>query len=85
MDTPVTADIFRFEEFRLDRCGLFRKDQNGAFVPIAIGSRALEVLTTLVERSGDLVSRDEISQTVWPGMVIEGSNLPVPIAAPPGP
>jgi len=46
-----------------------------------IGSRALEVLHTLVERSGELVSRDEILDAVWPGTVVEGSNLPVQIAA----
>jgi DNA-binding winged helix-turn-helix (wHTH) protein len=81
MEAPATADIFLFEGFRLDRRGLFQREQNGAFIPIAIGSRALHVLFTLVERSGDLISRDEISETVWPGMVIEGSNLPVQIAA----
>jgi TolB-like protein len=81
MDAPATADVFLFEGFRLDRCGLFRRDQNGAPIPITIGSRALEVLNTLVERSGDLVSRDEILAAVWPGTVVEGSNLPVQIAA----
>jgi adenylate cyclase len=81
MDGPATAEAFQFEGFRLDRRGLFRRDQNGAFVPITIGSRALEVLNTLVERSGDLVSRDNIEAIVWPGAVIEGSNLPVQVAA----
>jgi TolB-like protein len=81
MNAPATADVFLFEGFRLDRRGLFRRDQNGAFIPIVIDSRALEVLHTLVERSGDLVLRDEILAAVWPGTVIEGSNLPVQIAA----
>ena len=81
MDAPATADVFLFEGFRLDRRGLFRRDQNGAFIPVPIGSRALEVLHTLVERSGDLVSRDDILAAVWPGTVVEGSNLPVQIAA----
>ncbi len=81
MEAPAAADVFLFEDFRLDRRGLFRRDHNGAFIPIAIGSRALEVLHTLVERSGDLVLRDEILAAVWPGTVIEGSNLPVQIAA----
>jgi adenylate cyclase len=81
MEAPATAAVFLFEDFRLDRRGLFRRDPNGAFVPITIGSRALEVLYTLVERSGDLVSREEILAAVWPGAVIEGSNLPVQIAA----
>ncbi len=81
MGAPATADVFLFDGFRLDRRGLFRRDQNGAFIPVTIGSRAIEVLHTLVERSGDLVSRDEILAAVWPGTVIEGSNLPVQIAA----
>jgi len=81
MEAPAAADAFLFEDFRLDRRGLFRKDQNGAFIPVAIGSRALEVLHTLVERSGDLVLRDEMLEAVWPGTVVEGSNLPVQIAA----
>ena len=81
MDAPATADVFLFERFRLDQRGLFRRDQNGAFIPIAIGSRALQVLYTLIARSGDLVSRDEILAAVWPGTVVEGSNLPMQIAA----
>src|SRR6516164_10662105 len=81
MDAPATDDVLMFEGYRLDRRSLFRRDQNGAFIPIVIGSRALEVLHTLVERSGELVSRDEILNAVWPGAVVEGSNLPVQIAA----
>jgi adenylate cyclase len=81
MHAPAPADVFLFEGFRLDRSGLSRRDQNGAFLPIVIGSRALEVLHTLVERSGELISRDEMLDAVWPGTVVEGSNLPVQIAA----
>jgi pentatricopeptide repeat protein len=81
MDTPATAEIFLFEGFRLDRRGLFRRDQSGVFVPITIGSRALQVLGVLVERPGDLISRNEIMAVVWPRIVVEDSNLPVQIAA----
>jgi DNA-binding winged helix-turn-helix (wHTH) protein len=60
-------DIFLFEGFRLDRQadGMFRRDERGVFVPMAIGSRALDVLGVLVGRAGDLVSRDEIIAAVW--------------------
>ncbi len=83
MNGPATADVFLFEGFRLDRRGggLFRRDEAGGFVPMPIGSRALDVLRVLVERPGDLVSRDEIMNAVWPGTVVENSNLPVQIAA----
>jgi len=81
MDALATADVFLFEGCRLDRRGLSRRDQSGAFVPVPIGSRALEILSVLVERAGDLVSRDEITNAVWPRTIVEGSNLPVQIAA----
>jgi TolB-like protein/DNA-binding winged helix-turn-helix (wHTH) protein len=81
MDTPTSADVFLFQGFRLDRCGLSRRDDNGYFVPVRLGSRAIEVLGVLVARAGDLVSRDEIMNAVWPGIVVENSNLPVQIAA----
>src|SRR5438132_7393615 len=80
MDALATADVFLFEGCRLDRRGLSRRDQSGAFVPVLIGSRALEILSVLVERAGDLVSRDEITNAVWPRTIVEGSNLPVQIA-----
>src|SRR6266404_9425549 len=81
MDALATAGVFLFEGCRLDRRGLSRRDQSGAFVPVLIGSRALEILGVLVERAGDLVSREEITNAVWPRTIVEGSNLPVQIAA----
>lgn len=81
MDALTTADMFLFEGFRLDRSGLSRRDQSGAFVPIPIGSRALEIVAVLVERPGDLVTKDELIEKVWPGTIVESSNLPVQIAA----
>src|SRR5882672_10338593 len=66
-----------FEGFRLDRRAgvLFRQDERGVFAPMAIGSRALDILGVLVERPGDLVSRAEIMEAVWPGTAVEDSNL----------
>jgi TolB-like protein len=79
----ATRDIFLFDGFLLDRRGggLFREDGRGVFAPITIGSRALDVLGVLVERPGDLFSRDEIMSAVWPETVVEDSNLPVQIRA----
>jgi adenylate cyclase len=82
MDTP-SADISLFEGFRLERRAgvLFRRDERGVFAPMAIGSRALDILGVLVERPGDLVSRAEIMEAVWPGTAVEDSNLNVQVAA----
>src|SRR6516165_6223872 len=78
----ATADIFLFEEFRLDRQGdgLSRRNERGVFVPVPIGLRALDVLGVLVERSGDLVSKEEIVGAVWGRTVVESANLTVQIS-----
>jgi adenylate cyclase len=83
VDSLSSTDIILFEGFRLDqrRGALFRSDERGVFAPIAMGSRALEILGVLVERSGDLVSRGEIMDAVWPETAVDDSNLNVQIAA----
>jgi adenylate cyclase len=83
MEEHAEADIVLFGGFRLDRrrgC-LWRQDKRGALVPVAIGARALDVLGLLIDQHGDLVSRDEIMNAVWPGAVVEGANVTVQVAA----
>jgi TolB-like protein/DNA-binding winged helix-turn-helix (wHTH) protein/Flp pilus assembly protein TadD len=83
MQGLAPSDIFQFEDFRLDRhCGgLFRSNGTGKFEPVAIGSRALDILGVLIERAGEVVSKDEIVAAVWPATVVEDSNLTVQISA----
>ena len=83
MDAPVPADVFLFEAFWfVRRAGaLFRRDEGGTLVPVAIGSRALAVLDTLVARQGNLVSKEEIMDAVWPGTAVTENNLTVQISA----
>nr|WP_314543176.1 winged helix-turn-helix domain-containing protein [uncultured Massilia sp.] len=50
-------------------------------VPVRIGSRAMDILTLLVERAGELVSKSELIARVWPDTVVDESNLKVNIAA----
>src|ERR1700730_15950828 len=76
------SEVFLFEDLRLDRRGgLFRREEGGAFGAVAIGSRALDILGVLIERAGEIVSKDEIIAAVWPGAVVEDSNLTVQISA----
>ena len=79
MDPVSSADVFLFERFRFDRRsgGLF--DMDGT--QVAVGSRALDVLGVLIERAGELVSKDEIMDVVWPGTTVEEANLTVQISA----
>jgi hypothetical protein len=48
MQALGTGDTFLFGGFRLDRRGLFRRDEREVFVRVAIGARALDVLCVLV-------------------------------------
>jgi predicted ATPase/DNA-binding winged helix-turn-helix (wHTH) protein len=45
--------------------------------PVRIGSRALEILTTLVEQGGRVVSKNELISRVWSSTVVEETNLRV--------
>ena len=84
MNVLVPEGIFLFEGFRFDRRagGLFRVDGNGAAITVPLGARALDVLGVLIARPGDIVSKDEITAAVWPGRIVEDSNLPTQISAP---
>jgi len=82
MDRLDVADALLFEgRFRLEQRGLFRLDQAGNAEPVALGSRALDLLRLLVERQGELLAKDLIMETVWPGTAVEESNLSVQISA----
>lgn len=48
---------------------------------VRIGGRALDILTALVERHGEVVSKRELMRRVWPKTVVEESNLKVNMAA----
>ena len=49
--------------------------------PVALGARAVAVLAALVSRAGDYVSKAEIMDDAWPGLVVEEGNLAVQISA----
>ena len=49
--------------------------------PALLGSRAFDLLQALVERSDRLVSKGELLDLVWPGLVVEENNLQVHVSA----
>ena len=48
---------------------------------VPIGSRALEILIVLLERPGELVSKQELMARVWPHFFVEPNNLTVHMSA----
>lgn len=64
--------------FRLDAetQALFRNAE-----PLALSRRAVTLLRLLVERPGELVTKDSLIEAAWDGLVVEESNLTVQIAS----
>ena len=83
MDAFAAEGIFLFEGFCFDRRagGLFRVDNNCVAVLVPLGARALDVLGVLLARPGEIVSKDELIAAVWPGRIVEDSNLPTQVSA----
>jgi len=50
-------------------------------LPVRIGARALDLLTMLVERPGELIGKRALMARVWPDVVVDESNLKVNMAA----
>jgi predicted ATPase/DNA-binding winged helix-turn-helix (wHTH) protein len=73
----VTEILLTFGQFQLipTRQSLLRDGK-----PIRLGGRALDLLTVLVERAGELVSKDDLIERVWPGTFVEETNLRVHVA-----
>lgn len=49
--------------------------------PVALGGRAMDLLLALAARAGQLLTRNELIEHVWPGRVVEDNNLSVQIKA----
>lgn len=49
--------------------------------PVRMGSRAFDILSALVERAGEIISKGELEAVAWPDTFVEESSLRVHIAA----
>ncbi len=78
MSKVETAIHYRFAGFELQP-GERRLLVDG--FPVAVGPRAFDLLVTLVERAGHLVTKDELLDRVWPNLVVEENNLQVQVSA----
>src|SRR6516165_1384255 len=67
-----------FGRFRLD---LARRELRRDEKPVRLGSRALDILCVLASARGKVVSKDELMERVWAGVVVEEHNIQVHISA----
>lgn len=72
------ARVFLFGLFRFlpERQLLLHGD-----APVRIGGRALDILTALVERPGELLSKTDLMARAWPNTTVDESNLKVNMAS----
>ena len=72
------VDGYRFGGFELLRRER-RLQQDGEAVPL--GARAFDLLLALVEGADRLLTKQELIDAVWPGVVVEENNLTVQASA----
>jgi predicted ATPase/DNA-binding winged helix-turn-helix (wHTH) protein len=76
-DNLRTNDVALFGPFRLFAAERLLEK---AGEPLQLGGRALDILITLVERAGQVVTRKELISRVWPDVIVEDANLRVHVA-----
>lgn len=72
------SDIHRFDRIEV------RPAQRELLVdgqPAAVGARAFDLLLALIEHRDRVVSKNELLDLVWPGLVVEENNLQVQVSS----
>ena len=78
-DSRQTEDVvFESDGLEVD---LSRREFRARGVVIPIGSRAFEIIETLVKSGGELVTKDHLMKRVWPGAIVEDNTIQVHISA----
>src|ERR1700723_2298849 len=49
--------------------------------PVRLGGRAFDILSALVERAGEVVSKEELIARAWPATFVEEANLKIQVSA----
>src|SRR4051812_16672812 len=76
--TDMGSETLRFQSFEL------QPEARRLLVdgePAKLGARAFDVLMTLIEHRDRVVSKQELIDRVWPGLVVEENNLQVHVSA----
>ena len=53
----------------------------GAKGPVELSARSFDILSMLLERPDDVISKTELFDAVWPGLIVEENTLQVHISA----
>lgn len=71
-ETHIGKELYEFGPFRVDavKQTLVRDGETVALTP-----KAFQLLLVLVRRSGEMITKDELMQAVWPATFVEETNL----------
>jgi len=78
MTAPIPSGCYRFGRFEL------QPDERRLLAtgtPVRVGRHAFELLIALVERSGHLVTKDQLLERIWPRLVVEENTLQAHVSA----
>src|SRR4030081_123748 len=78
MSDAVVHRKLRFGPFELS-IGERVLRRDGQVLPL--GDRALDILTYLVDRPGEVIAKQELIDHVWSDVTVEGGSLRGPVAA----
>src|SRR5258708_17943005 len=77
-DSPMDEETFAFGSFRLIPAERMLLEDGKA---LRLGSRALDILVTLVESAGETIRKDQLIARTWPDTVVDEGALRVHVAA----
>ena len=70
--------VYKFGAWEID---LARREMRLNGIQAEVGSRAFEIIETLVQSAGELVDKYDLMNRVWPGAVVEENTLQAQISA----
>ena len=73
----LTTNNFRFDDFELDGTKRILLKHGK---PVSLNPKTFDLLEILVARRGEILSKDELLETIWEGQFVEESNLTVHVS-----
>src|SRR3982075_3385791 len=70
--------VYELDEWEVD---LARRELRARGVPVPIGGRAFEIVEVLVQSAGELVTKNDLSARIWPGVIVGDNTLQFHISA----
>ena len=74
----IRPPVYAFRSWEID---LARRELRSRGAPIQLGGRAFEIIAELVKTAGELITKNDLMDRVWPGAIVEDNALQVHIAA----